>query len=80
MKEKAAEVYEKVAGTVHRAKESIAGEHHVDSTASKHKSEMKDGEHYISTDKDLHVEKEMADEWSPEKPHDFELPQQKNVS
>jgi hypothetical protein len=76
MKEKAAEVYEKVAGTVHRAKESIA----VDSTTTERKIETKDGEHYVSTEQDLHVDQEMGDEWSPEKPHDFELPKRKEIS
>lgn len=74
MKEKAAEVYEKVAGSVHRAKDSLT-------SASEHKIELKDGvEHYINTERDLHVEKEMTEEWSPEKPHEFEVPKQKEIS
>jgi len=74
MKEKATEVYEKVAGTVHRAKDSLTGEQHHSAT------EIKNGEHYINTERDLHVEKEMTEEWSPEKPHDFEVPKQKEIS
>mgnify|MGYP006904180884 CR=1 FL=1 len=76
MKEKAAEVYEKVAGTVHRAKEGLSSE-----AGQGTKTEVKDGEiHYVNTERDLHVDKDMGDEWSPEKPHEFELPKQKEVS
>jgi hypothetical protein len=71
MKERATEVYEKVADTVHRAKDSLTGEHKV---------EYKDGKHYINTERDLHVDKEMTEEWSPEKPHEFEVPKQKEIS
>lgn len=71
MKEKASEMYEKVAGTVHRAKDSLTGEHKV---------ELKNGEHYINTERDLHVDKDMADEWSPDKPHEFEVPTRKEIS
>jgi len=71
MKEKAAEVYEKVAGTVHRAKDSLTGEHNA--------TNIKNSEHYINTERDLHVDKEMTEEWSPEKPHEFEVPKQKEI-
>jgi hypothetical protein len=68
-------VYEKVAGTVHKAKESLSSDHKK-TTETKPVQE----EHHVSTESELHVEQEMADEWSPAKPHEFEIPPEKRVA